>query len=149
MSKILYKFLAIENEEQIQRVFNMLEFGEIYFSSPANFNDPFDSKPYVLGLETTIDQISHLAKVGRQYGEDVGTLLKRHKEKTAKNGIKYIEKLMTSSAHSAIDQQGVNVDSTNKRCIARFAREKVPGIDVSQAVKAPDTYGLTFSRRLV
>lgn len=44
MKRTLYKYFPLQNIEHLTRIKNLLE-GTIYFSSPINFNDPFEMAP--------------------------------------------------------------------------------------------------------
>jgi hypothetical protein len=41
---VLYKYRSLEKENDLKHFYDLLKFGEVYFSEPEKLNDPFDGK---------------------------------------------------------------------------------------------------------
>lgn len=109
---LLYKYTSVNN---IRYLLDVVAENNLYFSSPFDFNDPFDCRP-VISVGTTRQQIVKSKKnlsVALRYGNDID---KQYSKDLASEvvKIKINRELWDNLFHEEIDKKGVCCFTTKK-----------------------------------
>lgn len=85
---MLYKYFALgipgttDGDELLHRLERMLSAGEVYFSSPERFNDPFDCNPKIIVPDRRSRAFAEsFARTGARNGRSIGEIAQDYRER--------------------------------------------------------------------
>lgn len=97
---MLYKYLSLDkpgsekSDELLARFSRMLAAGEIYLSSPENFNDPFDCNPtYIVPDRTSAAFLNSYGRAGMRIGESLSEIALSYQERIKMSDAQWAEEV--------------------------------------------------------
>jgi hypothetical protein len=99
---VLYKYRSFD-DHKFKQIF---EEGSLYFSRPEQFNDPFESKPKLIGLDTLEEKRRYIESHVQRYYEHLGYM--KRKELKREFLIQLSDpKVTLDKVHEVINKNGV------------------------------------------
>ncbi|WP_322880771.1 DUF2971 domain-containing protein [Pandoraea sputorum] len=110
---MLYKYFALgipgttDGNELLRRLERMLSAGEVYFSSPERFNDPFDCNPKIVVPDRRSKPfIDSFTRSGERHGRSIGQIAQDYRERLKLPDAEWVDKV-TQLAIARIRAVGV------------------------------------------